>query len=328
MRSKSVLRRILPLVLVAVLAFFGGCGGSTSPVQAYYPQRLIVFGDENSALIDDGNHNAWKYSVNGINATTNERDCTTLPIWVQGVANRFGLVFAECNPGGVTYPNALMWARPGATVEDPTIGLAQQIALQQVNGLGTGDLVTVMIGNNDIVALFNQVQVGQLSQPDALAEARRRGGVTAQLVNQLLALNTRLLLVTIPDLGNSPYAIAAEQLVAGSRALLSILTSEYNTTLRTGIDSTRYDGRNYGLVLGDDIVASAISTPSTYLGSPANITDAVCVVALPHCTSAPSDLVPDGSAGGYLWADNLHVAPTTHNQLASQATSRVTTLPF
>ncbi len=327
MRSESVLRRIA-LPLLATLWFLGGCGGSTSPVQAYVPQRLIVFGDETSALVDDGNHNAWKYSVNGINATTNERDCETLPNWVQGVATRFGLVFAECNPGGITYPNALMRAQPGATVEDPTIGLAQQIALQQVNGLGTGDLVTVMIGNNDILALFNQVQAGQLSQPDALAEARRRGGVTAELVNQLLALNTRLLLVTIPDLGNSPFAIAAEQLVAGSRVLLSNLTSQYNTYLRTGIDSAKYDGRNYGLVLGDDIVASAVSAPTSYLGSPANVIDAVCVVALPYCTSAPADLVPDGSSGGYLWADSRHVGASMHSQLAAQATSRVTTLPF
>lgn len=326
MRFLSFLRRAAPwATLIGLLA---GCGGSTSPVQDYLPQRLIVFGDETSALIDDGNHNARKYSVNGINATTNERDCAILPIWVQSVAARFGFVFAECNPGGITNPLALMRAQPGATVEDPTIGLAQQIAEQQANGLGSGDLVTVLIGGNDIVALYNQVQAGQLTQPEAVAEVRRRGSVTAQLVNQVLALNTRVLLVTVPDPGLSPFAIAAEQLVAGSRWLLSTLTREYNSYLRIGVDSTRFDGRNYGLVLGDDIVASAVNNPTVYLAAPTNVVDAVCIVVLPNCTSATADLVADGAPTRYLWADSLHIGSAMHNQIAGQAVSRATTLPF
>ncbi len=326
MRFLSVLRRAAPLA--AAIGILAGCGGSTSPVQEYQPRRLIVFGDETSALVDDGNHNGWKYSVNGINATTNQRDCSILPVWVQTIAARFGFVFAECNPGGVTNPLALMRAQPGATVEDPTIGLGQQIADQQASGLGAGDLVTVLIGGNDIVTLFDQVQTGQLSQPEALAEARRRGGVAAQWVNRVLALNTRVLLVTVPDPGLSPFAIAAEQLVAGSRSLLSSLTREYNTYLRTGVDSTRFDGRNYGLVLGDDIVASAVNSPTAYLTAPANVTQAVCAVALPNCTNASADLIPDGSPTAYLWADGLHVGSAMHNQLAAQAISRATTLPF
>ncbi len=322
--------RLAAVALLGLLTTIAGCGGGTSQVETYSPRRLIVFGDETSALVDDGNHNAWKYSVNAIDATTNERDCTQLPIWVQTLAAHYGFVFAECNPAGIVNPKALMQAQPGARVEDPAIGLEQQISTVASSGLGTGDLVTVLIGANDIVDLFNQVQNGLLSQPDAIAEAQRRGGVTAAQVNRLLALNTRVILSTVPDMGKTPLAVAADQLVAGSSDLLHRLSYEYNAYLRTQIDSTKYDGRNYGLVLSDDIVLAAVSSPSSYLSAPANVTDPLCVTPLPFCTTDPSNLTTavGASSGSYLWADSLHVGSTAHAYMASQAVGRASTNPF
>lgn len=325
-RAGAALLALPALVLLAT----AGCGGGTEPVQAYHPSRLIVFGDEASALVDDGNRNAWKYDVNGINPLTNNRDCTQLPNWVQGLANAYGFVFTECNPGGVAIPQAVMRAQPGARVEDPLTGLAQQIGEQLNSGLGTGDLVTLMIGTNDIVELYALVQAGQLTQTDAVNEARRRGTVTAGFVNQLLSINTRVILSTIPDVGSTPFAFAAETLVAGSRTLLSSLSSEFNAYLRTSIDSSKYDGRNYGLILADDMVAAAVSSPSSYLAAPANVTDALCVVPLQTCTNAPSDIVeaPGASTSSYLWAGSLQPGPVAHSHLSSAAVSRATTLPF
>lgn len=316
-------------LLAAVTVIATGCGGGTQ-AQTYRPARLIVFGDERSALVDDGNHNAWKYSVNGINPTTNERDCTQLPNWVQTLATSYNLVFAECNPGGFVNPGALMRAQPGARIEDPVTGLGQQISVQLTQGLGVGDLVTVMIGSNDLVDLFNRVQNGQLSQTDAVSEAQRLGGVTAGWVNYLLSLNTRLILVTLPDLGSTPFALNAEQLVAGSRALLSALTSAYNAYLRTGVDAGKYDGRNYGLVLADDIVAGIVSNPTVYLTSPSDITDALCVTPLMTCTNDPSNLTTATGANtsSYLWADDLHAGPIVQSQMGSAAAARAQTNPF
>jgi outer membrane lipase/esterase len=321
-------RLLAPLALTAMIVT--ACGGGTEPVQAYRPNRLVVFGDETSALVDDGNQNAWKYTVNGIDPITNVRDCNLLQNWVQVLAAAYGFVFAECNPGGVTSPKAVMRAQPGARVEDPAIGLEQQISTELGNGLGTGDLVTVMIGANDIVDLYNQIQNGTLSQPDAIAEARRRGAVTAGQVNRLLAINTRVILATVPDMGKTPFAVSADKLVAGSSGLLYNLTYEYNAYLRTSIDSAKYDGRNYGLVLADDMVGAAVSSPTSYLTAPANVTDPLCVVALPFCTSAPSDLStdPGASTNSYLWADELRVGPTMHSRMGSSAVARATTNPF
>ncbi len=327
-RLAHMARRVAPLALVGLVA--SGCGGGTAEVKSYRPTRLVVFGDEASALVDSGSGNALKYSVNGVDAASGQRLCAQLPIWVQGLAQLYGFVFAECNPNGLTAFNALMRAQPGAKIEDPTIGLDQQISAELGRGLGTGDLVTVMIGANDIKDLYDQVQAGAISQPTAVAEVRRRGGVAAAQVNRLLAANTRVILVTVPSLGQTPFAVAANLVSGGAAALLNSLSFEFNAYLRTSIDGAKYDGRNYALVLADDVVGAVVQTPSGFLSAPFNVTTALCVVDLPNCNNSADALVPDNGSGpsSYLWADDLHFGPVIHARLASLAAQRATTNPF
>ena len=321
-------RRLAPFALVGLVA--SGCGGGTAEVKTYRPTRLVVFGDEASALIDDGTGNALKYSVNAVDSASGLRLCNGLPIWVQGLAGVYGFVFAECNPNGLTTFNAVMQAKPGAKIEDPTIGLEQQISAELGRGLGTGDLVTVMIGSNDIKDVYDQVQAGTMSQPSAVAEMRRRGGVVAAQVNRLLAANTRAIVVTVPNLGQTPFAVAANLVSSGTSALLSSLSFEFNAYMRTSIDSSKYDGRNYALVLADDVVGAAVQKPSSFLSSPFNVTDGLCTIELPNCTNSADSLVPDSGSGtnSYLWADALHFGPVVHARLASLAAQRAATNPF
>ena len=334
-KTMTVLRTFVrPLSLLA-LSLFGAwvvsaCGGGTAEVHAYRPTRLIVFGDEASALVDDGNANAFKFSVNGVDPATRLRNCALLPNWVQGLANVYGFVFAECNPNGLTNFTAVMRAQPGAKVEDPVTGLEQQISAQMGSGLGTGDMVTVMIGANDIQDVFEQTQAGTLSQPDAVKEIRRRGGVVAAQVNRLLAINTRAILVTVPDMGSTPFAVATNKVSSGTAALLKTLSFEFNAYLRTSIDGARFDGRNYALVLGDDVTGAIVTHPASFLGSPANVVDALCTVDLKSCTNTAESIVTDtgASTSNYLWADSLHFGPVVHTRLASLAATRATTNPW
>lgn len=321
-------RCLAPFVLVGLVA--SGCGGGTAEVKTYRPTRLVVFGDEASALIDDGTGNALKYSVNAVDATTGLRLCNGLPMWVQGLAGVYGFVFAECNPNGLTTFNALMRAKAGAKIEDATIGLEQQISAELGRGLGTGDLVTVMIGANDIKDVFDQIQDGTTSQATAVAEIRRRGSVVAGQINRLLAANTRVIVVTVPNVGQTPFAVAANLVSSGTSALLSTLSFEFNAYLRTSIDSSKYDGRNYALVLADDVVGAAVKTPSSFLSAPFNVTEALCTIDLPNCTNSTESLVPDNGSGpnSYLWADALHFGPVVHARLASLAAQRAATNPF
>jgi outer membrane lipase/esterase len=320
-------RWVVPAGLAASLVamVLSACGGGTSQVEPFHPTRVIVFGDENSVILPDDQANGLKYSVNHVDATR-QRDCTVSPIWVQAVASTYAFVFAECNPTSKT-PQAFIRAVPGAKVEDPVIGLAQQIAFQAAQGgFNDGDMVTLLIGGNDIIELYESVLLGRISFNDAMAEAERRGTVVALAANGIMATGARLLISTVPDMSRTPYARLASIIDPNAVSELSQLNYQFNAYMRTRIDPLRYDGRNYGLVLADDMINTLVNSPSNY--GLTNIVDAVCLVQLPQCTDDPADLVPGGSAGTYLWADNQHMSPAGHAKLGSLAQSRALNNPF
>src|SRR6478752_5140568 len=93
------LRRALGGVAVVAAALVAAsCGGSGEPTTRFHASRVIALGDESSMLVDAGDHNGRKFSVN---ATVSDVDqtvvCTANPLWVQSVAVLYGLVFPECN---------------------------------------------------------------------------------------------------------------------------------------------------------------------------------------------------------------------------------------
>jgi phospholipase/lecithinase/hemolysin len=134
----------------------------------------------------------------------------------------------------------------------------------------------------------------------------------------------------VHDVSLSPYAAALEAAKPGAKARLSALVLDFNGTLRTSIDSTRFDGRNYGLVLADDVSQSMARNPAVF--SLSNVVDAVCAAVLPDCTSAASDIVAPGGVGAnvaaYLWASDRHLSSAAHARIGEQATARAANNPF
>lgn len=330
------LRVLAPLAAAAAL--LTACGGGTSQVQAFLPARLLVVGDETGAIVDDGNHDGFKYSLNdrvtAITATT--AHCQLLPTPAQQVATHYGFVFAECNPTAAV-PKAFALARAGAQSDAAATGLKAQV--DSITALGNTDMVMVTIGTNDIIAVYEQRRAGTWTT-DALAvtEARRRGTAAADQINRVLATGARALVLTVPVLGKSPYAIAAETASPGAAALITELTAAFNASMRRGIDATDYDGRNYGLVLADDISAAMERFPTSYLTSPANKTSAVCATAtLPQGCLIVVDTDTDGTgpdtdtsvkSNTHLWATDRLVGPVAHLQIGAQAVSRAANNPF
>ena len=325
-------RVLVPVAIAAAL--LAACGGGTSQVQAFKPSRLIVFGDENSLIADDaGSSDGFKYSINDRSTATAGR-CQTLPTFVQSVATHYELVFAQCNPLGST-PKAFLQALPLAKIDDPVTGLGRQIAKQ--GDLNANDMVTVMIGSNDIIELYERSQAG-MSTGDAVAEVQRRGSVAAAQVNAILKTGARALVFTIPDLSLSPYAVNAARTNPGATGQLANLTYQFNAYLRTRINATAYDGRNYGLVLADDIVAAMAATPTSYLNAPAAANVAACVTTPVGGTAAAvasavlacdtTTLVAGASSSSHLWASDRHLGPNAHSRIGSQAVSRASGNPF
>ena len=236
------------LLIGAVAALGAGlsaCGGGTSQIQAFKPARLIVFGDEDSLIVNDGANNGKKFSVNGLDAAA-LRDCLLLPIWVQTLSTAYGFAFAECNKAAAT-PVAFVRAKRGAKVDAVASGMAAQLADQAAAGgaVRAGDLVTVMLGANDLAELADRLQAGTLSAADALTEARRRGARLAEFVNTMLATGARAIVSTVPDLGYSPYALALDRQSAGAATRLS--NWPRNFPCRPGfIRSTCVIPRRYG----------------------------------------------------------------------------------
>lgn len=325
--------------LVAAAALLSACGGGTSQVQAFVPARLLVLGDEASMLVDDGNGDGFKYGINDRRGTAAGK-CLLVPTVAQAVADHYSMVFAACNPTPTTgtkpEPKAFIHARLNARVDDAATGLKTQV--DGIAGLGSGDMLVLMIGANDMIDLYEQKLAGALTAAQASTEAARRGNVAAAQVNRILRTGARALVVTIPDMGKSPYAVTANKTDTTAAALMTTLSSEYNAALRLGIDSTSFDGRNYGLVLADDVIVAMARFPGSFLSSPANITDAACNSATPDtCVltdSKDTTTLVDGAknattpTSAYLWASDRHMGPAALSQIANQAISRAVNNPF
>jgi lysophospholipase L1-like esterase len=298
------------------LALLGGCGGGTSQIDPFVPNRIVSFGDELSAIRQDGH----KYTVNALNADGQTVDCKSSPVWNQKLAANFGFVFPQCNPDGVAIPQGILYASAGAKVAD--------VSTQVDNFLGTDNfgpktLVTVMVGMNDILELYNQFPAQ--SRDDLIAQAKVRGTQLAQVVNKIAKANGRVLISTVYDLGESPFGLNERDTHPDIDrvVLLGDLTVAFNTAMRLALLD---DGRLIGLVLADETVQQAVKFPTAF--GLADNTRAACrpEVASLSCTS--NTLVPDATATTWLWATPKFLSPKAHDMIGAIAITRARNNPF
>jgi outer membrane lipase/esterase len=287
------------------------CGGGSGQVEPFEPTRILAMGDQTSRLEADGR----KYTVNALVEGGTALDCETHPLWVQIVAEVFDLAFPQC-PGENTAPTGVMLAANGAKAADI------QAQVDSVAATFTDDdLVTMLVGANDIIELYAQFPTR--SEDDIGAELRARGRTWGAQINRVALAGPAVLVVTVPDVGKTPFALAEESANAGRAALLTRLTDQYNAGMRLEIIN---DGRMIGLAFGDLEVQNIVRFPGAFGFS--NVTEAACLASapLPNCTTAT--LVTDADAINWLWADDRHLSPGGHNRLGAIAASRATNNPF
>jgi outer membrane lipase/esterase len=307
-------RSLLAATVLTAATLLASCGGG-GQIEDFEPKRIMAFGDESSLITSEDK----KYSVNAL-TSTNAIDCDSNPIWVQSLASTFGLVFVECNPDNVVAPTGQIYAKAGAKVADLKIQLDTFFA---TGGFNSKDLVTVLAGANDVLEIYAEYPQQGLDTLKALAG--QRGRDLATQVNRIANADGRVIVVTLPDLGLSPYALTERDSKPDTNRseLLTELVTAFNTEMRLNIIN---DGRLIGLVLGDEMVQSIVKYPSSY--GYTNVTEAVCLstVVLPECTS--DTLVTDGSTSTWLWADSTRLSPAGHSRLGTLAISRATNNPF
>ncbi len=304
-----VRRRLASLVLLTWAALLSSCGGGTSQIQAFVPSRLIAFGDESSVITPAGH----KYTINAFGPDASTLDCNASPIWTQVVAAAYGFGFAEC-PLSTGLEKAYVRARAEARVEDFALQVDAQVG---AGGFLETDLVTVLVGANDVMDLYRQYP--SKTRDEVIALARQRGEMVAAQVNRLVKLGAKVVVSTVPDLGLSPYGQA--QGTAGA-ALLSDLVFAMNGRIRVNILN---DGRYIGLVLADEFIQTAVKAPA-YFGL-TDASTAACRTPLPECTT--NDLSNQALAKeAWLWASDRWLGTGGHRQLGTLALARARGNPF
>ncbi|MFZ2652379.1 MAG: SGNH/GDSL hydrolase family protein [Burkholderiaceae bacterium] len=306
-------RRARSAVLCAA-ALFAACSGG-EPIERFVAQRLIVLGDETSVLTGNGG----KHSVNALAADGVTLDCKANPLWVQILAGLYGLTFAQC-PNGNAPVTVQTFAAAGAQVG----GISAQV--DSVGGFVEKDLVTLLVGANDILAQYALIGAGTQTEAGAVAVLTAAGEALAGQVNRIANTGGKVLISTVPDLGLTPFAIGQG---TANADLLTRLTREFNTRLRINIIN---DGRRIGLLLTDELIQAVVRNPAGV--GLVNVRDGVCVAGLgpTECTTLTLVPVPapaaSASASTYLWANDRLFSAAGHSLLGNLALSRATGNPF
>jgi lysophospholipase L1-like esterase len=275
-------------------------------------------------------NNSLKYTNNGFTPGTTTLDCSANQLWVQRLALEYLLEFAECNPLGVTTPTALMRATAGGKVAD--VKAAVDAFLASNTPVPT-DLITIMVGTNDIVELYNSVSTSALTQAAAVAEVKRRADVFAAQVDRLTNRDNslgRVMYSTVPDVNSTPFGRSKS---SADQTLLKLLTDNFNNEMRLQV----YDnGRSRGFLKTDQLFRNVISSVDSGDQSTGIINDSspVCnnITDLQNFTDVlgcdTNKLVSGGTFNNYLWADGIHFSYAAHDFLATNAVDLARSLPW
>jgi outer membrane lipase/esterase len=330
--GKWTTRAFAGLAVGLMLALLSSCGGGTEQIEPFEPRRYLAFGDEMNVLTKEVPQGR-KYTVNALNSDGNGIDCAASgssspsQLWVQILANTFNFAFEECNP--VPRPvTAFSYAAPGAKAADFVLQLAEARVVH--GAFGCNDLMSVLVGANDVIDLYENVYLADPTSSTANAvtnELSARGRRLGLAITELTANNgPNIIVSTIPLMNLTPYARqqAVDRPNVNAPNVLSQFSNAFNTALRTNIPN---DGSRWGLVELDAMVNAAVNSPDSY--GLTNVVNAVCdqlTWNTPDCTT--NTLVANGNANTWLWASDRWIGWQAHSRLGSFARTRARDNPF
>jgi len=300
----------------AAALLLAACGGGQQ-VNRFVPGRVLAFGDETSIITPDGR----KFSVNPPpDATTGTTDCTVQPIWVQFLANSYGVPFQEC-PGAFTVHPSRILAVANTQSSDVAAQIDNFVAS---DAFRSDDLVTIYSGANDIRALYQNTVSGTQTLDQAVASAEQAGTNLASQVNRVAQAGAKVLISTVPDQSFTPDGNKDP----AKAAALHRISQRFNAKLRIGLLD---DGHKIGLLLFDENVQAIVNNPVSFASTDPACNDATLDNVL-TCTTDTLRVLPDGVTtalvGTWLWADRFHIAPIGHQQLCTLAITRAANNPF
>lgn len=145
--------------------------------------------------------------------------CTSSSNAALTLARAFGLGFRDSANGCPTdYGNGQNYA-----VASETVSTVQGRIAAHLSELGPGTLVMVWVGQNDVLEIFNSTSWPTMSAK--VNEAARRADALAGSINTILATGAKVVLVAVPDISFSPYALAQSS-TSGTGACISNARSD------------------------------------------------------------------------------------------------------
>ncbi len=345
------MRKYLLLALILITGSLFGCGGGGGQSGAQTPaiqfSSQVSFGD---SLSDVGSYGVGaiaaagggQYTINGVGSN-----------WTGLMAAKFNLA-APCPSmtGGNGTPTAtdtacFGYAQGGSRVTNPTglgnagpevggtypggmtVPVVTQVAnhLAAVGGSFSGDeIVFVLAGANDVFvqeAAYATMVGGATLPADALAAVLASITTTASEVatlvtDQIIANGANyVVVINIPDISNSPYAVAKG---AATMSLLDSLVTTFNTTLQTQLQN------NANVVLVDAYARNREQELNPASFGLSNITQTACDTAiLPSGSSlfCTVSTLRVGVDDFYLFSDDVHPTPYGYQLLADLVAERM-----
>lgn len=319
----STRTRLLAALMGAVM--LASCGGGEQE-ETFQPDRIVTFGDENTLILPTG----YQYTVNNPTAATSTTaavpPCANSPIWVEYVAATYNLNFAECS-GVTARANARMLATLGATI--PTVNTAVN-DFKTSTGFNSKDLVTLMVGTHDLMALYESYTDPAASQAALVSASESLGEDLGQVVLNVTSTGAKVLITTVPNIGTSVWGLTQTE---SNRNTLAAMVTAFNDGLNAKISEIANGGGRNGAVLEVDQEIEKYrrdynSAYSTFTEK----TKAACVTTA-GVTMADADLTSclysdDLDNNYYLWAGRVQFGLLTHATLGSVAVTRIRANPL
>jgi phospholipase/lecithinase/hemolysin len=239
-------------------------------------------------------------------------------VWVQDLAQNLGVPAPKPSLAGGTdyaYGGAQTGATPvhAANPTDLPSQLGQFVA--SVHNPSPTALYTVWAGSNDVLDIANSAETPAQQQ----ASVHQAVSNEVAFINGLIAHGAKdLVVMSVPDLGKTPY----ERARPASDATSSALAQRYNADLGVALQQIVASGAaSIDYINTYAMVDAAVANPAAYGFT--NVTQPVWNGNLTDSHSGR--LAATGAAqNGYLFFDSLHPTATGHALLAAGVTQSVT----
>lgn len=256
-----------------------------------------------------------KYEAGTVGATASQRTttvdyaCDVPSNWVQIVARAYGKGYTTNCPQDTR----------GGAVSHAALGAKTADVIAQINAhrgeIGSNTVVTIMVGQNDILEQYAAIQATTQSEAGAIAVLQSRAADMAAAIRSIIDQGGKVVLALTPDLGQTPLAVGA-----GTTTLMTNLVRAYNDRLYiTGLGNV--SGRSLAGVNPESLTKPGTrSTSYQYVtplcdgaavrrpdgGVPANDDEKLLYCTSQHYTSGTA-------ASTAIWADAKRAAPLLHN---------------